>query len=167
MTMIMTTMTMTSEENIRFASEDDIESIREVENRAFGIHAYDYLTLKYMVTEANSVTVVFDYDKKILAYATVYFRKNSRVAHLESIAVDPIAQGKGIGKVLLKEVEKISINNGCDRMILETFEKNEAALKLYKNSGYEVKEIIENYYTIPYDGSRNAIRLFKYLRNTI
>ncbi len=163
----MTTMMMTSEENLRFASEEDIESIREVENRAFGIHAYDYITLKYMVTEANSVTVVFEKDKKVAAYATVYFRKNSSIAHLESIAVDPSMQGKGIGKILLNEIEKISVNNGCNRMILETFEKNVAALRLYKNSGYEIKETIENYYTIPYEGSRNAVRLLKHLRNTI
>ncbi len=165
--MTMTTMTMTSEGIIRFASEDDIESIKEVEEKAFGIHAYDYLTLKYMVTEANSVTVVFEIDKKVIAYATVYFRKNSSIAHLESIAVHPSMQGKGIGRILLEEIEKISQNNGCKTMILETFERNIAALKLYKNSGYNVKGIVENYYTIPYEGSRNAVRLVKNFRNNI
>lgn len=160
-------MTMTFEGAIRFASEEDIESIKKVEDKAFGIHAYDYLTLKYMVTEANSVTVVFETKEGIAGYATVYFRKNSSIAHLESIAVDPSIQGKGIGRKLLEEIEKVSISNGCNRMILETFEKNYPALKLYQNFGYQIKELVQNYYTIPYDGSRNAIRMFKYLRNTI
>ncbi|MCL5680545.1 MAG: GNAT family N-acetyltransferase [Candidatus Thermoplasmatota archaeon] len=168
MTMTISTMTMMiSEGGLRFASEIDLDGIAEVENRAFGEHAYDFVTLKYMVTEANSVTIVFDLKGRILGYATVYFRKNSRVAHLESIAVDPSLQGKGVGKLLLDEIEKISVLNDCNRIILETFEMNKSALSLYQKSGYVVRDVLVNYYTIPFDGSRNAIRLVKKLKNNL
>jgi ribosomal-protein-alanine N-acetyltransferase len=150
-----------SEPVVRRGSIDDIDEITGVENRAFGKHAYDYPALRYMLGIANSITAVCTIDGRIVAYATVFFRKNSRISHLESIAVDPNYQGLGIGKILMREVEKISIEMNCTKIVLETFEKNVSALKLYTSSGYSIKEVVPDYYHIPYDGSKNAIRFEK------
>ena len=153
-----------SEPLLRRGSIEDIEEITRIENRAFGSHAYDYPSLRYMLEIANSVTVVAVLENKIVGYASVYFRKNSKISHLESIAVDPDFQGRRIGKVLLEEVEKISVEMKCTLIILETFERNIAARKLYKNSGYANELLVPDYYHTPYDGSKNAIRLSKSLQ---
>ncbi len=152
-----------SEPLLRRGSVQDIEEIRKIEDRAFGKHAYDYPSLQYMLGIANSVTVVAVSEGRIVGYASVYFRKNSRISHLESIAVDPDYQGRGLGKMLLDEVEKISIGMNCTLIVLETFEKNAAALRLYERSGYLEREIVTDYYHIPYEGSRNAVRFKKRL----
>lgn len=152
------------EPGVRRGSINDIDEIRGVENRAFGEHAYDYPALKYMLGTANSITAVATIDGMIVGYATVFFRKNSRIAHLESIAVDPDYQGHGIGKVLMTEVDRISVEMKCTKIVLETFERNSAALRLYGLSGYSIKEVVPNYYRIPYQGSKNAIRLEKMLQ---
>ncbi len=158
-----TRMMMISEPMIRRGNLGDLEGIEKVENRAFGEHAYDHQALQYMLAIANSVTTVATVDGTIVAYATVYFRKNSSISHLESIAVDPDYQGTGIGKILIREVDRVSEERGCSRIVLETFEKNVSALNLYVRSGYKVKELVLNYYRTPYRGSRNAIRLEKSL----
>ena len=163
MTMKTTRMTKISKLTIRRGSIKDIDEITKIEGRAFGSHAYDYPSLRYMLEIANSVTVVSIMDNKLVGYATVYFRKNSKVSHLESIAVDPDFQGYGIGKILLNEVEKISVEMKCSRIVLETFEKNVSALKLYERNGYTVRELVPDYYHTPYGDSRNAIRFQKKL----
>lgn len=152
---------MISEPSARRGSIEDIEEIRRIEDRAFGIHAYDYPMLRHMLEAENSITIVSVVEKRIIGYATVFFRKNSRVSHLESIAVDPDLQGCGIGRVLMGEVEKISLQMGCSKIVLETFERNAAAMGLYEQCGYSAKKIIPNYYTISFEGSRNAIRYEK------
>ncbi|MCL4447706.1 MAG: GNAT family N-acetyltransferase [Thermoplasmatales archaeon] len=163
--MTKTTRMMTiSELAVRRGSIKDIEEITNLENRAFGSHAYDYPSLRYMLGIANSVTTVATIEGRIVGYATVFFRKNSRISHLESIAVDPDFQGTGIGRVLMEEVDRVSIERNCTLIVLETFEKNVSALKLYERSGYMAKELVPDYYHIPYGGSRNAVRFEKRLQ---
>jgi ribosomal-protein-alanine acetyltransferase len=152
-----------SEPKVRRGSIKDIEEITSIENRAFGDHAYDYPALRYMLGIANSITAVTTINGRVVGYATVFFRKNSRISHLESIAVDPDYQGSGIGRILIEEVEKISKEKNCTKIVLETFEKNVSALKLYEHSGYSIKEVVPDYYHVPYDGSKNAIRFEKIL----
>ncbi|MGC8617315.1 MAG: GNAT family N-acetyltransferase [Thermoplasmata archaeon] len=136
----------------------------KVENRAFGVHAYDYQALRYMLGIANSVTTVATLEGKIIGYATVFFRKKSKISHLESIAVDPDFQNAGVGRALMDEVEKISLEMNCSLIVLETFERNVSALKLYERSGFKATEVVPDYYNIPFDGSRNAIRFEKKIK---
>lgn len=163
MTMMKMKMMTISEPLIRRGSIDDVPAIKEVEDKSFGPHAYDYPSIKYMVGVANAETVVYTVQGKIVGYASTYFRKNSRIAHLESIAVDPDYQGMGIGKIIMKQVEDISIKRNCSKIILETFERNLSALNLYLGMGYIKTGMVIDYYNVPYDGSRNAIKLEKEL----
>ncbi|MEM0135262.1 MAG: GNAT family N-acetyltransferase, partial [Thermoplasmatales archaeon] len=148
--MMKTTMMMKiSNPVIRRGSIKDIDQITEVENKAFGSHAYDYPALRYMLGIANSITTVATLNGKIVGYATVFFRKNSKISHLESIAVDPDFQNAGIGKMLMGEVERISLEMKCSLIVLETFEKNVSALKLYERSGFTATEVVQDYYHSP------------------
>lgn len=156
-------MTTISEPVIRKGSIKDLEGIAEVEERAFGIRAYDYPSLKYMLKKVNAITIVSEIEGKIVGYGTVYFGKKSRTAHMESIAVDPAKQRNGLGKMLLLELERISRETGYDKMILETFENNSTARNFYGRNGYLMKQIVVDYYHIPYEGSRNAVRFYKLL----
>lgn len=148
---------------LRKGSIKDLEGIKNVERIAFGEHAYDDSSLKYMLKKTNAVTMIYETEGKIVGYATVYIGKSSRTSHIESIAVDPSYQGSGLGRKLLNEVERISQSEGCERIVLETFEGNSLALGLYVKNGYSVVKTVKEYYTIPYNGSRNAIRLSKSL----
>ena len=53
------------------------------------------------------------------------------------MAVDDTRQGKGIGKQLIKEMEKVAINKGCKKIILEA---RENAVEFYKQNGYKIEK---------------------------
>jgi ribosomal-protein-alanine acetyltransferase len=96
----------------------------------------------------------------LLGAAVVFFRSGSNVARLYSIAVDRAARGRGIGKALLRTLERDARARGCTRLRLEVRQGNRGAIRLYEKSGYRRFGIIEAYYE---DGT-DALRYQKLLR---
>lgn len=72
----------------------------------------------------------------LLGKAVVFFRRNSDVARLYSIAVDGRARGRGLGKALLQAVERAAQRRGCTRLRLEVRQDNAGAIRLYERLGY-------------------------------
>ncbi|MGC8644916.1 MAG: GNAT family N-acetyltransferase [Thermoplasmata archaeon] len=157
----MRTMTTTSDIIVRRGSILDIEAVQSIECRAFGVHAYSRGEIENMLTFENSVTFILEVDGRVAGYSSLFFSRKGKIAHVESIAVDPVFQGSGLGRKLMDAMENEARDRGCEKIVLETFEKNERALRMYLKRGYLVKGIVEGYYTIPYEGSRNAVRLEK------
>lgn len=62
------------------------------------------------------------------------------------IAIDPDAQGKGLGKRLLEEIELVAQHNDATHMYIETGSWNDAANALYKKAGYKFMGKLEDYY---------------------
>jgi ribosomal protein S18 acetylase RimI-like enzyme len=56
---------------------------------------------------------------------------------LEYIEVDPQFQGKGIGKTLMKEAEKIAQEKGHSLLSLQVWETNVNAKSLYLKNGFQ------------------------------
>ncbi|MEM4104569.1 MAG: GNAT family N-acetyltransferase, partial [Thermoplasmatales archaeon] len=109
----------------------------------------------------SSITYICEINGKAVGYASAYFTNVGKVGHIESIAVHPEFQGMGIGKKLMVAIESEAGRRGCYKVILETFEKNEKAIRLYLKMGYRIKRILKGYYSIPYEGSVDAIRMEK------
>lgn len=61
-------------------------------------------------------------------------------AQIRSISVEPEWEGKGIGSIVLKELEKIVIENGAKRIIIHS---RNSAIDFYKKNGY--KEVEPSY----------------------
>lgn len=81
----------------------------------------------------------------------------SFVIELKRMFVREAARGRGVGKVLLAEVEKWASEMAVTRIVLETGPKNTAAVAMYKKSGFRVLE--ENF--PPYVGSTSSICMEK------
>jgi ribosomal protein S18 acetylase RimI-like enzyme len=58
--------------------------------------------------------------------------------YLSDIAVVPEARGKGIGKVLLRHVEKKALSRGFRRLALTVALDNDHAVRFYLRQGFEV-----------------------------
>ncbi|MEM3642554.1 MAG: GNAT family N-acetyltransferase [Thermoplasmatales archaeon] len=160
MTTMKTTRTTTiSDLSIRAGSVSDLNEIQEIEIRAFGVHAYSPEEIRNMLE--SSITYICEINGKAVGYASAYFTNVGKVGHIESIAVHPEFQGMGIGKKLMVAIESEAGRRGCYKVILETFEKNEKAIRLYLKMGYRIKRILKGYYSIPYEGSVDAIRMEK------
>lgn len=56
--------------------------------------------------------------------------------NIHDLAVLPGYRGKGIGRALMREVEKRARENGCCKVSLEVHNSNEGAKKLYASEGF-------------------------------
>jgi ribosomal protein S18 acetylase RimI-like enzyme len=78
---------------------------------------------------------LFDYDRiKAIARLDISGVGEGQVRF---VAVDKSVQGKGFGKLIMKEAESVSISRGDSRMILHA---REVAVDFYKSQGYEILE---------------------------
>jgi [ribosomal protein S18]-alanine N-acetyltransferase len=80
----------------------------------------------------------------VLGYAGL--DHGGEVADVMTIAVAPRAQGRGLGRVLLDELERRAGTRGATHVILEVRADNVAALALYERSGYTVISTRRRYY---------------------
>ena len=67
--------------------------------------------------------------------ATDYFT-SQRHAHVEVLAVAPHAEGKGVGRALLDQVEDWASRLGYRQVTLNVFARNERARQVYEHLGY-------------------------------
>jgi ribosomal-protein-alanine N-acetyltransferase len=80
----------------------------------------------------------------VLGYAGL--DHGGEVADVMTIAVAPRAQGRGLGRVLLDELERRAGTRGATYVILEVRADNVAARGLYERAGYTVISTRRRYY---------------------
>ena len=83
---------------------------------------------------------VDDYDN-VLGFTMVTLRpellSHEPSAHLEAIALDPVAEGRGVAQALLASAEVAARTSGALTMSLHVLSVNERARRLYDRAGYE------------------------------
>ena len=91
--------------------------------------------------ESCLVHVALDDDGRVLGFSMVRLRpellSHEPSAHLEAIALDKAAEGRGIAKALLGEAERAAGAAGALSMTLHVFAVNERARALYERAGYD------------------------------
>jgi putative acetyltransferase len=86
--------------------------------------------------------VLVYYENGIALGCGAFKEYESNVAEIKRMFVLPEQRGKGIAAKILYEIEMWAKDLGYRSAILETSQKLESAIVLYKKSGYQ---IIENY----------------------
>ena len=81
-------------------------------------------------------------------------------AELLTLAVAPLAQGKGLGRACLAQYEAIARAKGADESILEVAAPNSVAINLYLTTGYEKIAERKNYYQTM-DGARQDAHILR------
>ena len=80
--------------------------------------------------------VVRDDDGAAVACGGVTRFDDTR-GELKRMYVKPEARGLGLGRLVLDDLERHARELGFDALVLETGDRQEPALALYRNSGYE------------------------------
>lgn len=93
------------------------------------------------MSRANGIVLVAEAEPgagppEVLGNAIALFRMGARAAHLYSLTVDPLHQGRGVGRLLLSRVEEAAIARGLARLQLEVRADNDAAIALYRSAGF-------------------------------
>lgn len=121
---------------IRPATAADLGALLALERAAF---TSDHLSRRQYRQHLHSPTaaVLAAVDAGgLLGKAVVFFRHNSDIARLYSIAVNARARARGVGEALLHAVAKESRTRGCTRLRLEVRQDNAGAMRLYERLGY-------------------------------
>jgi ribosomal-protein-alanine N-acetyltransferase len=140
---------------IRKAKKEDLDQICIMEKQ-FGIDAFDR---EDFITYLNSdMFCIAEVDGVILGYYICLINYGILSGRVYSICVDKTFHGRGLGRIMMENLEKKCIEKGLESIRLEVSEKNNAFF-LYEKLGYINSGIKENYYT---DGA-NAIFMKKNL----
>lgn len=99
--------------------------------------------LKNQMFNHNQVFLLIEENKGYLGFCAYELNcGNSNNTKLHKLYVLPQTQGKGIGKALLSEVEKIALENHNDGVFLNVNRYNKAQ-EFYKHQGYIISETID------------------------
>ena len=88
-------------------------------------------------------TIVLTEDGSIAGYLSYMFKEHqTRKMEVDQLVVREGCRGKGYGKMLMEEAEKIARESGCNRVELNCWLFNENALAMYEHIGFKRQRII-------------------------
>jgi ribosomal-protein-alanine acetyltransferase len=145
---------------IEDASIRHLDRLNEIEKECFKDEAFTRSQIAQLLADYNSVGLLAREAGVIVGFiiGMIYVDGNSSSGHILTIDVSPSHQGKGTGKLLLREIERIFRQKGVKTISLEVREDNAVALSLYRKLGYHEAGMLENYY-----GKAHGIYLKKVL----
>jgi RimJ/RimL family protein N-acetyltransferase len=95
--------------------------------------------IEAMQKESNSTILVAEADGKLVGYLVARGGRARRNKHTVYVAIGVLAQyrGKGVGTMLLTELECWARNHHIHRLELTVVADNQRALALYRKMGFE------------------------------
>jgi len=132
---------------IRLATRQDLESIYRIEDRSFS-EPYPHNLLAKLLSACPDSFLVAELESEIVVGYCVAAQEGS-FAHLISLAVLRDYRRRGVGIALIQAV-LANLGSGVKELRLEVKQGNADAVRLYRKLGFELVDIIENYYA---DGS--------------
>ncbi len=137
--------------NLRPATEEDLPTIHGIETEVYPAPWTPNFFRIIFHMNKDLFIVALDQDE-IVGYTVGEIeimgrRDNPRKAgHVMNIAVKSSYQGKGVGTLLLDEIEARFIRGGAHIAYLEVRESNLNAQSVYKHRGYEYVRTAKDYY---------------------
>lgn len=83
---------------------------------------------------------VLNNENSIIGLITYVIEDNE----CEIISLDSTEEGKGIGSLLVREVEKLALTKKCNLIKLVTTNDNLLALKFYQKRNFQLSKVIRN-----------------------
>ncbi|HDR4726216.1 GNAT family N-acetyltransferase [Bacillus cereus group sp. Sample62] len=123
---------------LTLASSELLLDLIEISSKAFGDSAENTATwLQKMMNSPSHQVYYALIDEKIVG--TITISKQEQSTTLSGFAVHPSYQGKGYGKDILSYMVHTLITKGISTIELDVETKNNHALKLYTQCGFEIK----------------------------
>ena len=124
---------------IRQLQHSDIKQVINLWASSFNRYFNNTLNPDYLNNPGSTTMVVFEGNTIIVVASIHIIYKLSRTLGLiEDVAVNKDHRGKGIGKSLVEKLIEIGKQKNCDKIVLNTSEKNS---KFYEKIGFEKNEI--------------------------
>src|SRR5581483_6560157 len=91
---------------IRRGEAADLDALLALENTAFTVNRLTRRGFRRLLAVQSAALLVAEEKGAFAGYALTFFRRNSAIGRLYSVAVVPAAAGRGIGQRLLEASEK-------------------------------------------------------------
>jgi ribosomal protein S18 acetylase RimI-like enzyme len=144
---------------IREAGPTDLDGLVALENRCFETDRVSRRSFRRFLERPTARLLVAEISGRIAGYALILLRSGTALARLYSLAVDPDCRRVGLARRLLVASERAAFEEDRIVLRLEVREDNEAAIGLYRASGYRPCGRVPEYYE---DGGA-ALRMEKLL----
>ena len=124
---------------IRELKITDYSQVIQIWKKSFSNKFDQEINTKYL-SDTNSITLVSVDNNTITGVASLHIiNKLTRTLGLiEDVAVNENCRGKGIGKKLVQKLIRLASDNKCDKIALNSSEKNST---FYKKIGFEKNDI--------------------------
>lgn len=134
------------ESMIRRMQEQDIDAVTAIEQEIFS-KPWSKKSFLDAIQSAHTIYLAAEEKTGIMGYCGIWLSGES--ADLCNMAVVPSCRRRGIGKGLLSEAIRLSIERGAEEIFLEVRESNHPAIVLYEKTGFERIGIRKGYYHAP------------------
>lgn len=125
----------------------DVAQVEAIEQEIFSVPWSEKSFIDACETKENVYIVCKD-NEKVLGYCGMWTVLGE--GNITNMAVASEYRRQGIAKLLMREMERISIEeNGVDVFFLEVRQSNESAKKLYEKMGYKPIGIRKRFYEKP------------------
>ncbi|EXX85051.1 alanine acetyltransferase [Paenibacillus darwinianus] len=124
---------------------DDVQTIVEIEREVFTAPwSYEAFVNELRHNHFARYLVMIN-DGCIIGYGGMWTIIDE--AHVTNIAVRNGWRGYGYGERLMRELQKLAVENGTTAMTLEVRVSNEVAQRLYRKLGFKPSGLRPKYYT--------------------
>ena len=124
---------------IRQLQPSDTKQVIDLWTSSFSRNFSNVLNPGYL-NAPSSITMVVCEGNTIIGVASIHiiYKLSRTLGLIEDVAVNKDHRGKGIGKSLVEKLIEIGKQKNCDKIVLNTSEKNS---KFYEKIGFEKNEI--------------------------
>ena len=124
---------------IRQLQHNDIKQVINLWTSSFSRNFNKTLNPDYL-NDPSSITIVVCEGNTIVGVASIHiiYKLSRTLGLIEDVAVNKNHRGKGIGKSLVEKLIEVGKQKNCDKIVLNTSEKNS---KFYEKIGFEKNEI--------------------------
>ena len=125
---------------------------------------YEDIVTRWFQLEITAA-IIATMDKKPAGFAMIGDISNRwnlpHISELLAIAVEPEKQGRGIGEILISEIERKALERNIKRIFLHTAVNNLSARKLFTKNGYRIWEIKRDFYPKGQDAMMMSKEIWK------
>mgnify|MGYP005674380571 CR=1 FL=1 len=110
---------------IRLLQDSDTKQVIDLWTSSFSRNFSNVLNPDYL-NDPSSITMVVCEGNTIIGVASIHiiYKLSRTLGLIEDVAVNKDHRGKGIGKSLVEKLIEIGKQKNCDKIVLNTSEKN-------------------------------------------
>lgn len=134
---------------VREAKESDLEEVMRIEKASFSKYPFPIEVFEELFKRCSKYFLIAEYKGGVSGYVCGRL-VGKNLGEVVSIAVEPGLRRRGIGRMLMLELESRFREDRVKTVRLEVGVDNDAAIRLYESLGYETIGLRRKYYP---DGS--------------